>query len=135
VKFKDCLWIGVVVSVLTLWVQRNDVVPPGPGPGPNPVVVPVEATAAVYVYEQRQHPVPSAVSAGLNRLNREKGITATLFDVDTTDSGNDVPEQYVTPLDAANKAGLPALVVMNGSAVAKVVKDPRTEDDVMGAVK
>jgi len=98
-----------------------------PLPGPS-------VTAVVYVYEKDQHAVPSAVMAGLNRLNREKKITATIFDRDTTDGGGQVPDQYKAPLAAAVESGVPSLVVMGGDTVWRVVKDPKTEAAVMEAV-
>lgn len=95
-------------------------------PGPSGV------TAVVYVYEKDQHAVPSAVMAGLNRLNREKKITATIFDRDTVDGTGQVPDQYKAPLAAAVDSGVPSLVAMAGETVRKVVKDPKTEAEVMG---
>lgn len=112
-------------------------------PQPPPVVTPTtpaippteKATAAVYVYEKDDTPVPPAVLSALNRLNREKHVVGTLFEADTKDGTGEVPEQYKAALDAAKGAGLPALVVIAGKAVARVVKNPQTEADVIGAVQ
>lgn len=95
---------------------------------------PAVATAATYVYEQRAGAVPAGVSAGLDRLNRERHVTATLFEVDTTDGTGDVPDQYRPAVDAAKAKGLPALVVLSGSTVLAIVKAPATVDDVVRAV-
>lgn len=102
-------------------------------PWPSRVVVP-GATTAVYVYEKDTHAVPIGVTVGLNRLNRERGIVATLFEEDTTDGTGEVPEQYRPALAAARKAGLPAFVVLAGDAAVAVIKSPTTADEIVGAV-
>ncbi len=104
-----------------------------PLPGWN--VVTDVATAAVYVHEKDHGAVPSGVMAGLNRLNREKGIVATVFEEDSTDGDGDVPDQYREPLRAAREAGLPAFVVMGGGKVLRVVKAPTTADAIVEAVR
>ena len=96
-----------------------------------------KATAATYVYEKDQTgSVPGPVLVALDKLNRDKAkpILATTFEDDTLDSTGETPEQYKVPLKAATDAGLPALVVTAGASVLKVVKDPKTEDDVLKAV-
>lgn len=93
-----------------------------------------KATAAVYVYEKDQGGIPTAVLAGMNRVNREKGILATAFEEDSTD-GSETPEQYKLPLAEAQKAGLPAFVVMAGDKAKKVVKAPKTADEIWEAVQ
>lgn len=92
-----------------------------------------KATAATYVYEKDDHAIPSAVSAALNTLNRQ-GILATTFEVDTTDGTGDVPDQYKAALAAAKDAGLPTLIVTAGDKVLRVVKNPKSEAEVIGAV-
>jgi hypothetical protein len=120
-------------------VVSGDVVPPVVTPDkpdvPKPPVVDptTKPTAATYVYEKDQGGVPSAVMSGLNRLNREKKVLATVFERDSTD-GSEVPEQYKIPLAEANKAGLPALVITSGSTVLKVIKAPKTEAEIVEAV-
>jgi hypothetical protein len=115
-------------SVLEEFVAELGSLPPPPGPDS-------PATAATYIYEKDNTAIPVGVSTGLNRLNREKNIRATLFEEDTVDGDGDVPDQYKVPLEAATKAGLPSLVVTNGSAVVNVVKNPTTEEQVWGAVQ
>lgn len=92
------------------------------------------ATAAVYVYEKDVSPVPTGVTVGLNRLNRERNVVATLFEDDTHNGGGEVPEQYRAALDAARKAGTPALVVLAGQTVLAVVTGPTTADEIVRAV-
>lgn len=92
-----------------------------------------KATAATYTYDDKAHVAPAAVRAALNTLNR-RGIIATEDEVDTLDSTGAVPDQYKVSRPAAVAAGLPALVVMGGERVLKVVKDPKTEEDVLKAV-
>jgi hypothetical protein len=92
------------------------------------------ATAAVYVYEKDAGGVPPFVSVAVNRLNRERKVVATLFEDDTTDGDGDVPEQYRSALDAARKAGLPAVVAIAGRTVIRVTPRPASEAAVMEAV-
>lgn len=108
--------------------------PPPPDPDEPPPGPTSPATAATYIYEKDATPIPTAVSVGLNRLNREKKIRATLFEEDTKDGDGDVPDQYVVPLAAAQKVGLPALIITAGAEVLKVVKDPRTVEQVFEAI-
>jgi hypothetical protein len=91
-------------------------------------------TAVTYTIDDKQNSVPPPVSAALNKLNRQ-GILATVDEVDTTDGSSDVPDQYKVSRPAAIAAGLPALVVMSGEKVLRTVKDPRTEEAVLEAVK
>lgn len=118
------LALAVFVFLLLVQVQRGGgVVVPGGSP-----------TAAVYIYEQREHVIPSAVKAGLNAVNRS-GIKATTFDVDTISGTGKTPTQYEKALAAGREAGLPALVVLGGDRILRVVPSPQSEADVTGAVK
>lgn len=104
-------------------------------PWPVPIVTaPAAATAAVYVYEKDATAVPVGVTVGLNRLNRDRGIVATLLEADTVDGTGDIPEQYRGALAAAKGHGLPALVVLSGSTVLSVVKAPADPDAIARAV-
>ncbi len=136
-NFVQSFIASLIVALLTFSVTRPDV-PVVVDPN-NPVVVPVDpstkATAATYVYEKDETAISFGVAAGLNRLNREKKIVATLFEADTVDGDGDVPDQYRVPLVEAQKVGLPALVVTAGPDVLNVVKAPATEEAVWGAVR
>ena len=92
------------------------------------------ATAAVYVYEKDASAVPAFVTVAINRLNRERKVVATLLEADTTDGTGEVPDQYRLALDAARKAGLPAVVALAGPTVLRVTRAPATEAAVMEAV-
>jgi hypothetical protein len=91
-------------------------------------------TAAVYVYEKDATSIPTGVVVGLNLLNRERGVVATLLEADATDGDGEIPDQYRPALAAAKDRGLPALVVLSGSTVLSIVKDPASSDAVTGAV-
>lgn len=99
-----------------------------------PLVSPVAATAVVYVYEKDQGTPPAAVLSALNTLNVDRKIVATPVDRDVKDGNGETPEQYKIPFAEADKAGLPALVVMSGDVAAKVVKAPTTAEQVLEAV-
>ncbi len=92
------------------------------------------ATAAVYVYEKDDGAVPPFVTVAINKLNRERKVVATLLEADTTDGTGDVPDQYRQALEAARKAGLPAVVALAGQTVLRVTPAPATEAAVMEAV-
>lgn len=112
--------------VLSLMLTVLDALPTG--------IVAKTATAAVYVHEKSDTPVPSSVLAAINTLNR-KGIVATITDDDVTDGGGETPDQYKAAVAAAKEAGLPALVVLAGSDVLRVVKNPQSAAAVLEAVQ
>jgi hypothetical protein len=97
---------------------------------PNTVTVSGPVT---YVYEKDSGGVPSPVAASISKLN-QRGIIATVFEQNSVDGMNEVPDQYKVPLAAAKEAGLPSLVVQSGTKVLRVIKDPRTEEDMQKAV-
>ena len=90
----------------------------------------------VYVYEKDDGPVPRPVAGALMEINLNESlkIEATEFESDTVDPDGDVPEQYQAALAAAKEAGLPALVVLAGDTVVKVIKDPSTMEQVMESI-
>lgn len=92
------------------------------------------ATAAVYVYEKDNHAIPAHVTVAINRLNRERKIVATLLEDDTTNGDGEIPTQYRLALEAARKAGLPAVVALAGGQVIRVTPAPASEAAVMEAV-
>lgn len=123
---KDVL-VGLILVAGTPWVPDFQVsLPIAPG---SPAV-----TAVVYVYEKDEAAVPVGVTAGINKLNREKKVMASLFEKDTTDGEGQTPDQYKPALDAATKESIPSLVVLSGSSVVRVIKSPKTEIEVLGVV-
>lgn len=95
---------------------------------------PSTVTAAVYVYEKDDGPVPTGVYAGIEKLNREKNILASLFEDDTVDGNGETPEQYKPALDAARAKSIPSLVVLSGTTVVSVVEKPQTETEILEAI-
>jgi hypothetical protein len=98
-------------------------------------VVPAKASAAVYVYEKSDAAIPAGVTVGLDKLNRERSVVATLCEVDTVNGSDKVPAQYQPAVDAAKAKGLPALVVLSGSAVLSIVAAPTTAEEIGRAVE
>lgn len=99
---------------------------------PSPVrPVDLKATSAVYVYEKNDGPVPPAVTAAIDKINREKKVLASLFEDDTTDGSGDVPDQYKPALEAAKKASIPAFVVLSGTTAVAVVASPKSIEEMM----
>ena len=103
---------------------------------PTPAVpeVPAKATTVTYVYEKDDAAVPVWITTGLDRLNRERQVVATAFEVDSTTGAGEVPESIRPGVEAARRGTLPALVVMAGATVLRVVPAPGTEAAVMEAV-
>ena len=95
---------------------------------------PSTVTAAVYVYEKDDGPVPTGVYAGIEKLNREKNILASLFEDDTVDGNGETPEQYKPALDAARAKSIPSLVVLSGTTAIAVVEKPQTESEILEAI-
>ncbi len=102
---------------------------------PETPVTPFRKTDRVtYVYEKDDGTPPPAVAKAIDTLHRQ-GITATIFEEDTTDGTGQTPDQYKIALDAARKSGLPSLVVQAGPVVKLVNTKPTTEADVIEAAK
>lgn len=91
-------------------------------------------TEAVYVYEKDDGPVPSGVYTGIEKLNREKNILASLFEEDTVDGTGETPEQYKPALNAARAKSIPSLVVLSGTNVVALVEKPQTESEILEAI-
>lgn len=105
--------------------------------GKLPSVIPstTQAQAATYVYEKDNGEPSPGVMKGLDRLNREKKILATVFEDDSTNGLGQVPAQYRTAVEAARTVNGPALVVTGAEGkVLKVVNAPTTEAQVWEAV-
>jgi hypothetical protein len=104
---------------------------------PKPVDPPStpKVTAVTYVYEKDLKEITPQVLSAMNKLNREHGIIASLCEDDDTNGKNSVPAQYKIQVEAARKTGLPALIVMAGTTVHKVVSDPKTEAQVLESIK
>lgn len=99
---------------------------------PDPIV---KVDKAVYVYEKDDGPVPPKVAGALNKLKAEGKIDTSEFEKDTTTGSGSVPAQFKSAREAAIKSGLPALVVQAGETIVRVVKSPKTEQEVFDAVK
>jgi hypothetical protein len=136
---------GVITSIdsTVVIVKPAGVAPAPPGPAPpvvvDPSVPPVvdpatKPTAAYYVFEKDDGAVPPAVQTGLDRLLREKKIDARPIEQDVTDGTDRTPEAFKAPIAAAKQAGLPAFVVMAGSEILSVTKNPTTEEAILAEV-
>jgi hypothetical protein len=90
--------------------------------------------SATYFYEKDQTAIPSAVEAAIDQINR-LGIKANIIDDDTTDGTDEIPEQYKLALPAAREAGLPSFVTYTKDKVIKVIKAPKTDLELLEAVK
>jgi hypothetical protein len=112
-----------LVILLVLWFLLQG----GGGSGGKP-------TAATYFYEKDDTAIPSAVEAAIDQINR-LGIKASIEDDDVQDGSGAVPEQYKLSLPAAKAAGIPCFVTYTKDKVLKVIKDPKTDAELLEAVK
>lgn len=123
----------------TVVLRGADVPPPPPPDDPTDPTKPPptkKPTAVTYLYEKDQSDPPRAVQAALDRLNADgSGIVASVFEQDTTNGTGQVPAQYRVQSQAAKAVGLPCLIVVAGDQVLRVVKDPKTADEVAEALK
>lgn len=88
-----------------------------------------------YIYEKNQSPVPQQVSAAIAKLNERPGLVAAEFERDTKDGNNKMPEQFKIAAEAAEKAGLPALVIQKDDIIYRVLESPTTEKEIMEALE
>jgi hypothetical protein len=91
-------------------------------------------TAATYFYEKDSTAIPSVIEAAIDQINR-LGIKASIEDDDVQDGSGDIPLQYKLALPAAQAAGLPCFVTYTKDKVLKVIKDPKTDTELLEAVK
>lgn len=91
-------------------------------------------TAATYFYEKDDTALPSVIEAAIDQINR-LGIKASIEDDDVQDGSGAVPEQYKLALPAAQASGLPCFVTYTKDKVLKVIKDPKTDAELLEAVK
>lgn len=132
-KFQTCLVnVGGVLPPVTIPPTTPNV--PATPTTPTVPAPTTPATSAIWVYEKSQHTLPPPVLYALNRLNRERNIDATLYEQPEGEFVEKASPKYKAILAAAQQVGLPALVVISGSVVIKVVKDPKTEQQVLEAV-
>lgn len=84
------------------------------------VVTPVATVdRGTYFYDFRKTPVPQDIKDAFREINERDGIVFDFCDV-----SGDIPASYQAGRDAAQKAGLPSVVMMSGSTVAKVLHSP-----------
>lgn len=128
-KFGTCV-VEVAGSVPFPQPSPND-------PNPDQPLPNNRVSRVTYVWDEDKSAVPHLVAKALQRLNADfpGSLVASEFEDSTVDGTGDVPEQYKVALEAARKAGLPALVIQSGSTVLRVITNPKTEQDVQDAVK
>lgn len=135
-------WLLIVALVVGSYVGGATVGLPSEWPSwlnpfqPAPVVVPAVKVTAVTYFIPNRGSVPHPVKSGLDELNTQ-GIVATVHEEGTTAADGTIPKQHEHSYPAALKAGLPALVVMAGNTVHKVVTSPTplTKQQVLEAAK
>lgn len=108
--------------------------PENPPPPPNNPPSTRKVRRITYVYEKDQNQVPKPVAAALQAINADGSVVATEFEEDSVDGTGETPDQYKKALEFSKKIGLPSMVIEYDSGEPKVIKDPKTEKEVMEAV-
>ena len=90
-------------------------------------------TGAV-VYESSETIPPPYVTGALGSLQAD-GLQTRIFDKDVVTGTGQVPEYLRNAIREATKNGLPALVVLSKGNVIKVQDLPKTESEIIEAVK
>ena len=126
--------IGVVLTSDGRVVTFNKLTIINPDPT-LPPSIPVKAAAVTYVYEKDNNAVPAGVARALQAINAAGSAVASEIDDDVTDGDEQVPDQYKVALAKAKEAGVPCLIVQKLDGTVKVVKDPKTEAQVMEALQ
>tara|TARA_R100000315_G_C5213098_1_gene126855 strand:- start:751 stop:1122 length:372 start_codon:yes stop_codon:yes gene_type:complete len=90
-------------------------------------------TVAV-IYESSDTIPPPYVTGALGNLQAD-GLQTRIFDKDVVTGAGQVPEYLKNAIDEATKNGLPALVVLSKGNVIKVQDLPKTESEIIEAVK
>lgn len=86
-------------------------------------------SSAVVVYESAEYiPEPYVVGALAD-------IESRIVDQHITTGNKETPEYLSNAIDAAKKNGLPALVILKGSTVNKVVDLPSDADGIRDAIR
>jgi hypothetical protein len=115
------------------------VTPQQPGPDTRPDTEPVNPAipgkkTAIYFYEKDQTAIPSFVRSALNKINRQ-GVDAVEYEIDTRGKNGEIQPRFKVAHERAVKEGVPVLIVMSGDTVAKVIKSPKSEDEMLGAIQ
>ena len=98
------------------------------------VVAPTKADTVAVVYESYDTiPLPY-VTGALGKLQAD-GLQTRIFDKDVVTGTGQVPEYLQNAIEEAIKNGLPALVVLSKGNVIKVQDLPKTESEIIEAVK
>jgi len=126
---------GPAADMATHTVTLRGSDPPPKPPPDDPPVTPTKIDRVTYVYEKDETAVPREVGAALTKISQAGTIFATEFERDGKTGLDEIPVQYRIALEAALKAGLPCLVVQSGDTVVRTVKAPRTEAEVMEALR
>ena len=86
------------------------------------------------VYESSDTIPEPYVTGALGKMMID-GLQTRVFDKDVVTGTNQVPKSLENAINEANKNGLPALVVLSNGKVIKVQDLPKTESEIIEAVK
>ena len=118
---KDLINIACILVILVLWSD-----------GGNPLVSKPDMVAVVY--ESSDNIPEPYVTGALNKLTAE-GLQSRIFDKDIVTGGGEIPSQVKEAITAANNNGLPALVVLGNGKVISVQDLPKTEQQIVEAIR
>ena len=93
-----------------------------------------QLSAVAVIYESSDTIPPPYVTGALGSLQAD-GLQTRIFDKDVVTGTGQVPEYLKNAINEATKNGLPALVVLSKGNVIKVQDLPKTESEIIEAVK
>ena len=129
-KLCNYLAVGLLIFVV---MRPTKVDPPIDLPIPV-VIVPAKADIAAVVYESEDTPLPSYVIGAANEI-KKLNIAVRLIDDDVETGLGKQPIEIARAIIAGRANGLPALVVMGGGVVLKVMDLPTSKEDIVGEFK
>ena len=115
------IWIGVIL--LMVLIRSGGCTLPN-------IIAPENVVAGTYYYEQRTGDPTPEVTKAIDKLNA-RDITADMQDIDAVVENGKVKKQYEITYPEAKKAGVPVWVTRSETKVLSVVKDPKTEEDIL----
>jgi len=93
-----------------------------------------KADTVCVIYESSETLPEPYVTGALFKLKAE-GLETRIFDKDIVTGEGKAPESLEKAIDAAINNGLPAIVVLSRGKVIDVVNLPKTESEIIEAVK
>tara|TARA_R100001509_G_C4762725_1_gene180279 strand:+ start:231 stop:602 length:372 start_codon:yes stop_codon:yes gene_type:complete len=97
-----------------------------------PTITSPDTVAVIY---ESSETIPAPYVTGALGILQADGLQTRIFDKDVVTGTGQVPQYLKNAINEATKNGLPALVVLSKGNVIKVQDLPKTESEIIEAVK